>query len=83
MDMFPALVSTKQGPQTFLAYVLAVTFTQTPVQVWRKITFAAPAQNAWFRISPNFRRTRAILISDRCAISRRIVCANFAHGGQV
>ena len=57
-------------------------FTQTPVDAWRKITFAAPAKNASNGISPNFRVTRAVLISDRCAINRRIVCAVFAHGGQ-
>ena len=68
-----------------LAYVLAysrTSFTQTPVDAWRKITFAAPAKNASNGISPNFRVTRAVLISDRCAINRRIVCAVFAHGGQ-
>ena len=77
---------TKQGPPTFLALrVLAysrTSFTQTPVDAWRKITFAAPAKNASNGIGPNFRVTRAVLISDRCAINRRIVCAVFAHGGQ-
>ena len=82
---FSALVSTKVGSTNFsrvarTRVALRTSFTQT--DAWRKITFAARAQNAWFRISPNFRRTRAVLISDRCAISTRILCADFAHGGQ-
>ena len=59
--VFPALVSTKVGSTNFsrvlaycvllrTAYVLrTVTFTQTPVQIRRKITFAAPAQNSSVR----------------------------------
>ena len=86
MGDFPSLgCQTKQGPPTFLAYSRTysrTSFTQTPVDAWRKITFAAPAKNASNGIGPNFRVTRAVLISDRCAINRRIVCAVFAHGGQ-
>jgi hypothetical protein len=83
---------TKQGPPTFLALrvqysrtVLAysrTSFTQTPVDAWRKITFAAPAQNASSGIYPNFRVTRAVLIYDRFAIYTKSYRADFAHGGQ-
>ena len=89
--LFPALVvkpnrvhqlfSRTYSRTRVLAYS-RTSFTQTPVDAWRKITFAAPAKNASNGIFPNFRVTRAVLISDRCAINRRIVCAVFAHGGQ-
>ena len=59
-----------------------VTFTQTPVQARRKITFAAPAQNSSVRPYRFFRRTRAVLIYGRPASYRRIVCLVFAHGVQ-
>ena len=67
-----------------LAYCVlrAVTFTQTPVQVRRKITFSAVTQNS--SVSPYrfFKRTRAVLIYGRPASYRRIVCLVFAHGVQ-
>ena len=83
----PSLGVNQIGSTNFsrvLAYCVlrTVTFTQTPVQVWRKITFAAPAQNSSVGCALFFRVTRSVLISDRCAISRRIVCAVFAHWGQ-
>ena len=68
-----------------LAYCVilrTVTFTQTPVQVRRKITFAAPAQNSSYRPYRFFKRTRAVLIYGRPASYRRIVCLVFAHGVQ-
>ena len=68
--------------RTAYCVLRTVTFTQTPVQVRRKITFAAPAQNSSVRIARHFRRTRAVLIYDRPASYRRIVCLVFAHGVQ-
>ncbi len=47
---------------------VAYFFTQTPVDAWRKITFAAPAQNSSVGCALFFRVTRSVLISDRCAI---------------
>ena len=87
MSNFPSLGVNQIGSTNFsrvLAYCVlrTVTFTQTPVQVRRKITFAAPAQNSSVGCAVFFRVTRSVLISDRCAISRRIVCAVFAHWGQ-
>ena len=89
-------MSTKVGSTNFsrvLAYsrtfaysrtrvLRAVTFTQTPVQVRRKITFSAVTQNSSVRIARHFRRTRAVLIYGRPASYRRIVCLVFAHGVQ-
>ena len=60
----------------------AVTFTQTPVQVRRKITFSAVTQNSSVRPYRFFKRTRAVLIYGRPASYRRIVCLVFAHGVQ-
>ena len=59
-----------------------VTFTQTPVQVRRKITFSAVTQNSSYRSARFFKRTRAVLIYGRPASYRRIVCLVFAHGVQ-
>ena len=67
-----------------LAYCVlrTVTFTQTPVQVRRKITFSAVTQNSSVRPYRFFKRTRAVLIYGRPASYRRIVCLVFAHGVQ-
>ena len=65
-----------------LGYSRTVTFTQTPVQVRRKITFAAVTQNSSVRPYRFFKRTRAVLIYGRPASYRRIVCLVFAHGVQ-